>query len=61
MLKSFNATHLFSEQAEGGVIYYAYSPKIKYREYINGAAVNLQYYEGESFNKIGTPLIYGSF
>lgn len=61
VLKSFNATHLFSEQAEGGVIYYAYSPKIKYRANIRGAVVNLQYYAGESFNKIGTPLIYGSF
>ena len=61
VIHDFNATHLFSEEIDGGTIYYAYSPKIKYRAYINGRAVNLQYYAGSSFNKLGAPLIYGSF
>lgn len=61
VLKNFGATHVFSEPCEGGVSYYAYSPKIRYRAYINGRAINLQYYAGELYNKLGSPLIYGSF
>ena len=61
VIRDFNATHLFSEEIGDGVIYYAYSPKIKYRAYINGRAVNLQYFEGKTVKKLGTPLIYGSF
>ena len=61
VIHDFNAKHLFTEQIDDGVIYYAYSPKIKYKAYVNGKAVNLQYYAGKTGNKLGVPLIFGSF
>lgn len=61
VLEDFSATHLFSEETADGTSYYAYSPKIKYKTYINGKAVNIQYFSGETHNVVGTPMIFGSF
>ena len=60
-LDDFNATVLFTEKIQGGVSYYAYSPKIKYQKTLNGKRVNLQVVQKESFVKAGAPLIFGSF
>ena len=61
VLKDFSAKHLFSETAADGTSYYAYSPKIPYRVYIKGAAVNIHYFKGKEKTRLGTPIIYGSF
>ena len=61
VLEDFSAEHLFSEKTGDGESYYAYSPKIRYKTYINGRAVNIHYYSCGRANKLGTPLIYGSF
>ena len=61
LLEDFSATHLFSEETADGVSRYAYSPKIKYRTYINGQAVNIQYFSGKGRKIVGTPMIFGSF
>ena len=61
VLKDFNATHLFSEKCDAGENFYAYSAKLPYRVYVNGVAVNIHYFKGESANKVGTPIIFGSY
>lgn len=61
ILEDFSATHLFSESTEYGTSYYAYTPKLGYKVYLKGVAVNLHYFEGKEQNKLGTPMIYGSF
>ena len=61
VLEDFSATHLFSETTENGESYYAYSPKLRYKTYVKGKAVNLHYYAGKSGNRLGTPMIFGSF
>ena len=61
VLKDFSATHLFSEETAEGTSYYAYSPKIRYRTYINGTAVNIQYFSDGERQIVGTPMIFGSF
>ena len=61
VLNDFSAVHLFSESTESGVSYYAYSPKIRYKTYVKGRAVNIQYHAGKSGVKLGSPVIYGSF
>ena len=61
VLEDFSATHLFSETTADGTSYYAYSPKIKYKVYINGKAVNIHYFSGVTHNVVGTPMIFGSF
>lgn len=61
VLNDFSAKHLFCESTEDGISYYAYSPKIKYRVYIRGVAVNLHYFAGNTHNKLGTPMIFGGF
>ena len=61
VLKDFNATHKITEEIDGGVSYYAYSPKIRYVAYVNGKAVNLHYFKGKAENKLGSPIIYGGF
>ncbi|MBR0190414.1 MAG: hypothetical protein IJQ23_08545 [Clostridia bacterium] len=61
VLKDFSATHLFSEETEEGTSYYAYSPKIRYKTYIKGKAVNIHYFKGYGRQIVGTPMIFGSF
>ena len=61
LLEDFSATHLFSEETADGISRYAYSPKIKYRTYINGRAVNIQYFSCGERKIVGTPMIFGSF
>lgn len=61
VLKDFSATHLFTEKSADGESFYAYSPKIRYRTYINGKAVNIHYFSGEERKIVGTPIIFGSF
>ena len=60
-LKDFNAKIIFFEEIEKGTCYYAYSPKIKYFESINGEIINLHIYIGEVSVKVGSPLIYGGY
>ena len=61
LIKDFSATHLFTENTAEGTSFYAYSPKIRYKTYINGKAVNLHYYSDGERKIVGTPIIYGSF
>ena len=56
-----NADELFSEKVGEIVVYYAFSPQIKYREKVQGETVNLQVAVSENYVKVGSPLIYGSF
>ena len=60
-LHDYNAKILFTEQLEQGTCYYAYSPKIKYKQEVNKKVVNLQIFVGEQRVVVGSPLIYGSF
>lgn len=61
VLQDFAAAHVYSEETATGTSYYAYSPRIKYKVYINGNAVNIHYFAGENYTKLGTPIIFGSF
>lgn len=61
VLKDFSATHVFSEEDEGGKSYYAYSPALKYKISLNGKTVNIHYHAGAEKNKLGTPLIFGGY
>lgn len=60
-LSDFSATEMFSESTGEIVCFYAYSPKIKYTEKINGKTVNLHVAIGKDQVKVGSPIIYGSF
>lgn len=59
-LKDFSARTISCEELENGTIYYAYSPKVKYKKKVGAETVNLQIYVGE-YVKIGSPIIFGSF
>ncbi|MBO4251787.1 MAG: hypothetical protein J5911_03890 [Clostridia bacterium] len=61
LLRDFNATHIFIETTAAGESRYAYSPRIRYKIYIGGRAVNIHYFTCESYAKVGTPIIYGGF
>ena len=61
VLEDFSAAHVFSEQTDHGENFYAYSPKIHYKTYIKGKAVNIHYHAGERENRLGTPLIFGGY
>ena len=61
VLCDFSATRVYSEETAGGTSYYAYSPRIKYVTYVSGKAVNIHYFAGETYAKLGTPIIFGSF
>lgn len=58
--KQFNAQILFIEEISEGICYYAYSPKIKYRQQVLGEIVNLHVFVGKQIT-VGSPIIYGSF
>ncbi len=59
-LEEFGAKIICVEKIKEGVSYYAYSPKIKYKNMLSGKPVNLQIFIGETV-KVGSPMIYGSF
>ncbi len=59
--KQLNADELFSEKVGEIMVYYAFSPQIKYRERVQGKTVNLQVAISKDYVKVGSPLIYGSF
>ena len=61
VIADFGAECVFTEKTEAGVSYYCYSPRIKYREYIGGRAVNLHVFEGKERLMVGAPMIYGSY
>jgi len=61
LLKEFRATLKFTERTEGGVSYYAYSPKIPYEKIINGKTINLHVFVSSARVKVGAPIIFGSF
>ena len=59
-LSEFSARIIFTEEIAEGVSYYAYSPKIKYRQTVKGQTVNLQVFIGKQVT-VGAPIICGSF
>ena len=61
VLKAFNAKTVFTEEIEGGINYYAFSPNIRYRASVKGKTVNIHYFFGKNYSKVGTPLIFGSY
>ena len=61
VLQDFSATHVFGEETEYGKSYYAYSPAIAYKVYLNGTAVNIHYHVGAEKTKLGTPMIFGGY
>ncbi len=61
VLKDFSAAHVFAEESEYGTSYYAYSPAIEYKVYLNGKAVNIHYHVGTEKTKLGTPMIFGGY
>ena len=60
-LDMVGARLVFSEQLSGVTCYYAYSPKIKYLESVNGNLINVHIAVTKSYVKVGAPIIYGSF
>ncbi len=60
-LQEFNAQLKHTEQISQGKSYYAFSPKIKYREQILEHTVNLQVFIADNYVVVGAPIIYGSF
>lgn len=60
-LMKMGAKTVFTEKAEHGVSYYAYSNDIKYKASVNGHVVNLHVFIGDSGVTVGSPIIFGSF
>lgn len=60
-LLEMNARIVFSEEFDGKISYYAYSPKIKYIQRVKNQNINLHIVVSESLVKVGSPIIYGSF
>ena len=60
-LLDYSASVIFIEEIQEGVSYYAYTPKINYREEIFGKTINLHVFVGKNQVTMGTPIIYGSF
>lgn len=61
LLNNLNAVIVFTETLDGVYCIYAYSPKIRYRQTVNGKTVNVQIaVRGEQIT-VGCPIIYGSF
>lgn len=60
-IKSFNARVVFVEELDEVVVYYAFSPEIKYLECVRGECVNLHVAVRKGQVTVGAPLIYGSF
>lgn len=59
--KRLGAKILFSESVQNVTCYYAYTPKINNCVTLYGEKINIQIAVSESYSKIGTPLIFGSF
>ena len=59
-LSAFSAKTVVIEEIAGGISYYAYSPKIKYKKEFAGETVNLQIFVGDTV-KVGSPIIFGSY
>ena len=60
-LTDFEAEMVACEKVGDIVCYYAFSPKVKYLEKVNGKKVNLHVAVRDNAVVIGTPIIYGSF
>lgn len=60
-LKKYDCELLFTEEVEGVVTQYYYSPKISTYKPVNGKRVNVQTATRECFFTIGSPLIYGGY
>ena len=60
-LSDYGAQVILTESFDGGKSYYAYSPKIRYRESVCGERVNLQVAIRGQTVTVGSPIIYGSF
>ncbi len=61
LMSDFDAELRFSEQTSDSKIYYAYSPKIKYKKTVKGTTINLHVVIAEERVVLGSPLIFGSF
>ncbi len=61
IVKRYDAQILFTEEVEGVVSYYAYTPRWKDDLYINGVKVNLHIAVGEECLAVGTPIIFDGF
>ena len=60
-LQQMNASIVFTHEFDGCINYYAYSPKIKYCETVDGKFINLHICIKNDKIKLGSPIIYGSF
>ncbi len=60
-LSGYGAQVVLTESFDGGKSFYAYSPKIRYRETVCGKRVNLQVAIRGQTVTVGSPIIYGSF
>ncbi len=61
LLLEFDAEIIFTERVENKTLYYAYSPRIKYKKVVRGQKINLQIATDSDNVTIGSPLIFGSF
>lgn len=61
ILDRYNAQIVFIERTEFGTSYYAFSKSIPYSTCFKKQKINLQVFVGESYIKLGTPIIYGSY
>ena len=61
LMKRYRAKVLFSEEAEGVVNYYCYSPLLGDGIGLCGYAVNLHVAVGSEQTAIGIPIIFGGF
>lgn len=57
----FNARILFTEEIDGGISYYGYSPKIRYKARIKEQTINLHVFVKNQRCRVGSPMIYGSY
>ena len=57
----YGAEILFTEEVDGVVSYYAYTPCWQDGFYINGRKVNLHIAIGKGYVKVGTPIIFDGF
>ncbi len=61
VIKEFNAQVLWTEEVDGVLSYYCYSPRLREGVMIGGRKVNLHIARSKQVCVLGSPIIFGGF
>ena len=61
IFNDFNAELIFIEETAEGTSYYGFTEKLKYAVKVGETLINLHVFIGKTQNKVGAPIIFGSF